>query len=139
MPVECRGFFSGILQQGYALGYLIAAIFNLYVVPTSPISWKALFYIGAGLTLAVALARLCFPESKQFLEQRERARLNPELRVTGSKKVKSFLADTKKILREYWRKCIYACVLMALFNAMSHSSQDMCMPNSFTFLSENSN
>lgn len=25
MPMEARGLFSGILQQGYALGYLIAA------------------------------------------------------------------------------------------------------------------
>lgn len=125
MPVECRGFFSGILQQGYALGYLIAAIFNLYVVPTNPNSWKALFYIGAGLTLAVAILRLFFPESRQFLEQRERARLNPELRVTGANKVKAFTADTKKILKIYWKKCLYACLLMALFNAMSHTSQDM--------------
>lgn len=125
MPVECRGFFSGILQQGYALGFMIAAIINLYVVPTNPHSWKALFYIGAGATAAVAVMRLFFPESKQFLEQRERARLNPELKVTGSKKVKAFMTDTKKILKTCWRKCIYACLLMALFNSMSHTSQDM--------------
>jgi hypothetical protein len=29
MPVEARGFFSGILQQGYAVGYLLAAVLNL--------------------------------------------------------------------------------------------------------------
>jgi len=126
MPVECRGFFSGLLQQGYALGYMLAAIINLYVVPTNSHSWKALFYIGAGATLGVAVMRLFFPESKQFLAQRERARLNPELKVTGSKKIKAFAADTKKILKTYWRKCIYACILMALFNSMSHTSQDMC-------------
>ncbi|KAF8458159.1 major facilitator superfamily domain-containing protein [Terfezia claveryi] len=125
MPMECRGIFSGILQQGYALGYMIAAFINLYVVPKSSHSWKALFYIGAGATLGVAVMRLFFPESRQFLEQRERVRLNPELKVTGSKKMKAFTADTKKILRTCWRKCIYACLLMALFNSMSHVSQDM--------------
>ncbi|KAF8456444.1 major facilitator superfamily domain-containing protein [Kalaharituber pfeilii] len=125
MPVDSRGFFSGILQQGYALGYLIAAVFNLFVVPASPHSFKSLFYIGAGLTLAVAIARLFFPESKQFLEQRERARQNPELQVSGTQKVKAFQKDLKKILKAHWKLCLYACVLMALFNSMSHTSQDL--------------
>lgn len=126
MPVECRGIFSGILQQGYALGFMIAALINLYVVPHHPDTWKALFWIGSGLTFGVAFARLFFPESRQFLEQREHARLNPELRVTGPEKIKAFTAETKQILRTCWRKCVYACLLMALFNSMSHTSQDLC-------------
>lgn len=46
MPVESRGLFSGILQQGYALGYLIAAGINMGIVPHSKHSFKLLFYIG---------------------------------------------------------------------------------------------
>lgn len=135
MPMEARGLFSGILQQGYALGYLIAAIFNLYLVPGSPHSWKILFYIGAGLTMAVALARFCFPESRQFVEQKR----NGES-AQGRQKVKLFWADGKKIMKEYWKRAIYAIIMMgmnplffgslrlilkALFNFMSHTSQDM--------------
>lgn len=120
MPMEARGLFSGILQQGYALGYLIAAVFNLYIVPGSPHSWKVLFYIGAGLTMAVAVARLFFPESRQFLEAKAN-REGPQ----GKQKVKLFLADGKKIMREYWKRALYAIVMMALFNCMSHTSQDM--------------
>src|ERR1700682_595966 len=42
-----RGFFSGILQQGYAFGYLLAAIvygalFTLF--PT--MSWRVMFAVG---------------------------------------------------------------------------------------------
>lgn len=109
MPVEARGLFSGLLQQGYALGYLIAAVFNLYVVPGSPYTWKMLFYIGAGLTLAVAFARLLFPESKQFIEEK-RTGENPR----GKQKVKLFWADGKKIMREYWRRALYAIVMMGM-------------------------
>jgi SHS family lactate transporter-like MFS transporter len=77
------GFFSGILQQGYALGYLIAVVFYLYVVPNSRYSWKSLFCIGAGLTAAVAIARLFFPESKQFIEAKQSGG-----QITGRKKAR---------------------------------------------------
>ncbi|RPA96564.1 MFS general substrate transporter [Choiromyces venosus 120613-1] len=120
MPMEARGLFSGILQQGYALGYLIAAVFNLYIVPNSPHSWRALFFIGAGLTLAVAVARLFFPESRQFIEAKKSGE-----QATGKKKVKLFWQDGKEIMKEYWKRALYAVVMMALFNFMSHTSQDM--------------
>jgi len=139
MPMEARGLFSGVLQQGYSLGYLIAAIFNLYVVPNSAQSWKALFFIGAGLTLCVAIARVLFPESRQFIEAKRSGE-----QATGRKKVKLFWQDGKSIMKEYWKRAVYAVVMMginsnasflsqpstniertALFNFMSHTSQDM--------------
>jgi SHS family lactate transporter-like MFS transporter len=33
MPIRVRGLASGFLQQGYAIGYLIMAVVNLYLVP----------------------------------------------------------------------------------------------------------
>ena len=54
-PVEARGLMSGILQQGYSLGYLLAAVFNLTLVPTN--SWHILFYIGAGGSFGIGLIR----------------------------------------------------------------------------------
>ncbi|BFZ60046.1 hypothetical protein YB2330_001068 [Saitoella coloradoensis] len=117
MPVEARGLFSGILQQGYALGYLLGAVFNLTVVPHSPHSFRALFYIGAALTALVACTRLFFPESQQFLEAQRN-------RENGSHAA-AFMKDAKKVLRMHWRRCLYAVVLMSGFNFMSHTSQDM--------------
>lgn len=54
-PIEARGLMSGILQQGYSLGYLFAAVFNLTLVPTH--SWHILFYIGAGGSFGIGLIR----------------------------------------------------------------------------------
>ncbi|ORY86952.1 MFS general substrate transporter [Protomyces lactucae-debilis] len=119
MPVECRGLFSGVLQQGYALGYLIAAVFNLYIVPISPHKHRALFYIGAGLTGAVAIARLAFPESRQFIEAKEHGQTG------GKKKMKAFITEGKVALKTEWKRVIYCSLLMAAFNFMSHSSQDL--------------
>lgn len=117
MPMEARGLFSGILQQGYALGYLIAAGLNMGVVPGSKHGFKMLFWIGGGLTAAVAFARMCFGESQQFVE----AKKNNEIR--GAQKVRLFMTDARKIMKEYWKRMIYAVILMALFNYVSYSRE----------------
>lgn len=54
-PIEARGLMSGILQQGYSLGYLLAAVFNLTLVPQN--GWQILFHIGAGGSFAIGLIR----------------------------------------------------------------------------------
>ncbi|MBD5633173.1 MAG: MFS transporter, partial [Candidatus Eremiobacteraeota bacterium] len=45
MPAEARGFFSGVLQQGYATGFLLAAIVFYLVEPHY--GWRAMFFVGA--------------------------------------------------------------------------------------------
>src|SRR6201991_942161 len=45
LPTEARGLFSGILQQGFAFGYLLAAIVYWMVVPV--FGWRGLFLAGA--------------------------------------------------------------------------------------------
>ncbi|KAJ7110832.1 MFS general substrate transporter [Mycena crocata] len=122
MPAEARGLFSGVLQQGYALGYLLAAVFNLFIVPHSRFGWKALFYIGAALTGTVAIIRCFFPESKIYLENKA-ARSSQKVSVRT--KVKAFSKEGWVMLKQYWRRCIYASLMMTLFNFSSHGSQDM--------------
>jgi SHS family lactate transporter-like MFS transporter len=51
LPVEARGIAGGFLQQGYAVGYLIAAIINLFLVPEVLVGLRALFWAGSGLRL----------------------------------------------------------------------------------------
>lgn len=113
MPVQARGLFSGILQQGYALGYLIAAVLNLYVVPISSHKFRALFYIGAGLTGLVAICRLFFPESKQFLEAKQNG-----LNTNKKRKVKAFIVEGRAALKTEWKRVVYCALLMAAFNFM---------------------
>src|SRR3954463_2173027 len=47
VPVERRGFYSGVLQQGYALGYLLAAVCYLLLLPVFDAlgitPWRGLF------------------------------------------------------------------------------------------------
>jgi len=73
VPVEARGLLSGLLQQGYSLGFLLAAAFTLAFASegTAPDSFKILFWIGAGASFAVGIIRILFPESEQFLKAKK--------------------------------------------------------------------
>lgn len=105
--------FSGIFQQGDAIGYLASALFNLYVVPDFESTWKLLFYIGGGFTFIIAILRMVVGESKQFVDQAERARQNPELQLSGSRKIRAFKSDIIYMVKEFWGRSLYAVVLMS--------------------------
>ncbi|KAI0547007.1 carboxylic acid transport protein [Xylaria curta] len=113
-PTEARGFMSGILQQGYSFGYVLAAITNLGVGGEVE-SWKTVFWVGAGLSFAAGLLRCCFPESEQFREAKASGK-----EITAS----DFWAETKDMLAKEWRMSIYCIILMSWFNYYSHTSQD---------------
>ncbi|GAW09538.1 carboxylic acid transporter [Lentinula edodes] len=109
LPVETRGLASGILQEGYAVGCLVAAIIDLSLVPEQAHSWRALFWCAAGITRAYAR-----------IHEESRGR-----RTHGLHRTKIFLNETKKMLRRHWILCIYAVVFMSGFNFLSHGSQDL--------------
>ena len=73
VPVEARGLLSGVLQQGYSLGYLLAAAFTLAFASegSAPDSYKILFWIGAGASFSVGIIRILFPESEQFIKAKK--------------------------------------------------------------------
>ncbi|KAK5635568.1 hypothetical protein RRF57_011281 [Xylaria bambusicola] len=113
-PTEARGFMSGVLQQGYSFGYVLAAIVNLAVGGETN-TWKTVFWAGAGLSFSAGLLRCCFPESEQFREAKAAGK-----RITAS----DFWAETKDMLANEWRLSIYCVILMSWFNYYSHTSQD---------------
>src|ERR1041384_5301923 len=55
LPTESRGLFSGILQQGYMVGYLFAALVYGIVFPF--FGWRGLFVVGALPALLVFFIR----------------------------------------------------------------------------------
>src|SRR5947207_4493481 len=61
LPTQARGLFSGILQQGYAFGYLMAALVYGIVFPF--FGWRGLFVVGALPALLVIYIRSKVPES----------------------------------------------------------------------------
>lgn len=121
LPVEARGLASGVLQQGYAVGYLIAAVINLYLVPHT--TWRALFWTAAGISAFAAALRALLPESEVFLRAREEQRNNP-VNSTQSK-TRIFFHEVKQMLKHHWMLAIYAVLLMTGFNFLSHGSQDL--------------
>lgn len=121
LPVEARGLASGVLQQGYAVGYLIAAVINLYLVPHT--TWRALFWTAAGISTFAAALRALLPESEVFLRAREEQRNNPT--KSTQSKTRIFFHEVKQMLKHHWMLAIYAVLLMTGFNFLSHGSQDL--------------
>ncbi|KAF9497945.1 MFS general substrate transporter [Pleurotus eryngii] len=122
LPVEARGLASGVLQQGYAVGYLLASVINLTLVPEVPAGWRALFWTASGISLFAAGVRALLPESAVFL----RAKAAEQARgTTTGNKTRIFLHETGEMLKRHWLLCIYAVLLMTGFNFLSHGSQDL--------------
>src|SRR6185369_7040330 len=107
LPTPARGLFSGILQQGYAFGYLLAALVYWIVFPI--FGWRGLFIAGALPALLVIYIRSRVPESPIWERDRRKKngfRLEPWIRQHGL-------------------LFIYAVLLMTAFNYMSHGTQDL--------------
>src|SRR5947208_11487376 len=116
LPTPARGLFSGILQQGYAFRYLLAALVYWIVFPF--FGWRGLCVAGALPALLVLYIRAQVPESPVWL-QRQRETTN-------------FWNDLLTVLKRNWGLFVYVILLMTAFNAMSHGTQDMYQ----TFLGE---
>ncbi|CAF1008960.1 unnamed protein product [Rotaria sordida] len=75
-PIPVRGLLSGLLQQGYVLGLIMAAIWNSVAVNSQSYGWRMAFWCGGCFPLLVALWRVFLPESQAFLciqEERKKA------------------------------------------------------------------
>jgi SHS family lactate transporter-like MFS transporter len=102
---EARGIASGILQSGYASGYLLASV--AYGVLFPAFGWRGLFMVGILPAFLILYIRRSVRESPVW--NRERAR-------------KSTIAD---VLSRHWQLALYAVVLMTCFNFLSHGTQDV--------------
>lgn len=111
-PSDARGLMSGVLQQGYSFGYVLAACANLGVGGSTN-SWKIVFWIAAGLSIGVGIIRCFFPESKQFIEKKA-------LSEKSAHAPSAFWKETKMMLKEQWKMCIYCIILMTWFNCKTH-------------------
>jgi len=68
LPAEGRGFFSGLLQEGYVVGYLFAALVYGTLFPF--IGWRGMFVIGALPAFLVIYIRTKVEESPAWLQGR---------------------------------------------------------------------
>lgn len=110
LPADKRGLFSGILQEGYAVGYLLAAI--VLAVLYVHIGWRGMFMIGVLPAILIFFIRKHVPESPAWLAGQAQ-------KIVHGRDV--LLAA----LRRHWPLFVYAIALMAGFNYMSHGTQDL--------------
>jgi SHS family lactate transporter-like MFS transporter len=112
LPTQARGLASGVLQQGYATGFLLAAIaFWIYSSIFGEHAWRGLFILGVAPALLVLYIRAFVKESPSF----EAGKSNP-------------LAQRGDLWKTFLRKpwvFITAILLMTAFNYMSHGTQDL--------------
>jgi MFS transporter, SHS family, lactate transporter len=115
IPTERRGFFSGVLQQGYSVGYLLAAVAYIVVrqIDVGIPSWRILFGFSILPALVALYVRQRVGESEAWQRTQERVRL------TQVKARTVFTHPT--VLRRFG----YLILLMTAFNWMSHGTQDV--------------
>src|SRR5690349_18186191 len=106
IPARLRGPVSGLLQSGYPSGYFVASL--VYFLLFDTIGWRGMFMVGVAPALLVLLIRIHVKESPVFEGRRDGPRAKP-------------IAE----LLRYWKIALYMIVLMALFNAFSHGTQDL--------------
>lgn len=117
-PERARGLISGMLQQGYAFGYLLATVFFRGLVNTTPHGWRPLFWFGACPPVLIIIFRLCLPETDSNIERQR-------VRASGQNVGSTFINEGKVALKRHWLTLLYLVLLMAGFNFMSHGSQDL--------------
>ena len=115
IPTEKRGFFSGVLQQGYSIGYLLAAVVFLVIrqIDTSIPSWRILFAFSILPALVSLYVRQKVGDSEAWEATQER------IKVTNVSARKVFTQPA--VLRRFG----YLILLMTAFNWMSHGTQDV--------------
>jgi SHS family lactate transporter-like MFS transporter len=101
-----RGVLSGLLQEGYALGYLLAAIAYFTVFPY--LGWRAMFFIGGLPALLSLFVRAKVKESDAWHEHQM-----------------ADWASYRRAIGNHWRLFLYLVLLMAVMNLISHGTQDM--------------
>jgi SHS family lactate transporter-like MFS transporter len=105
-PVRWRGVLSGILQSGYSIGYLLAALAARFVLPNW--GWRAMFWVGGIPALLALYIRTKVPESEAWKQHR----------LTRT-------IDGPRIAWQHKWLSLYLIVLMFLMNCFSHGTQDL--------------
>jgi len=105
-PVKWRGILSGILQCGYAIGYLLAAIAARVILPN--LGWRAMFWVGGIPALLALYIRTKVPESEAWQQNRLARTI-----------------DGPRIALQHKRLVLYMVALLFLMSCLSHGTQDL--------------
>jgi SHS family lactate transporter-like MFS transporter len=105
-PSSRRGVLSGLLQEGYAAGYLLAAVCYFFVFPRW--GWRPMFFIGGLPALLALFVRYRVEESEVWQRTRHKD-----------------WSSLGRGITSHWKLFLYITLLMAGMNFVSHGTQDM--------------
>jgi SHS family lactate transporter-like MFS transporter len=105
-PRRWRGILSGILQSGYTIGYLLAALAARFVLPT--LGWRWMFWLGALPAMLALYIRTKVPESEAWREHR----------VASFGAIWTAMGTHKKLAG-------YLVLMMTFMMFLSHGTQDL--------------
>jgi MFS transporter, SHS family, lactate transporter len=106
VPPKLRGVLSGLLQEGYATGYLLAAGCYFFVFPRW--GWRPMFFIGGLPALLAIYVRLQVKESEVWQKTKHES-----------------WGQLGRAIASHWRLFIYLVLLMMMMNFVSHGTQDL--------------
>src|ERR1700761_1447446 len=106
VPSKWRGLLSGLLQQGYALGNLLAALCYLFLFDRW--GWRPLFFLGGLPALLALFVRFRVEESEVWQKSREET-----------------WSGLWRAIASHWKLFLYLTLLMTMMNFVSHGTQDM--------------
>jgi SHS family lactate transporter-like MFS transporter len=101
-----RGVVSGLLQEGYAVGYLLAALCYAFVFPHW--GWRPLFFLGGAPALLALFVRSRVEESEVWRATRQES-----------------WGGLGRAIRGHLGLFLYLTVLMWMMNLVSHGTQDL--------------
>ena len=105
-PGRWRGILSGIVQCGYSIGYLLAALAARFVLPAW--GWRAMFWVGGAPALLAFYIRFRVRESEAW-KQHHAPTIGAIVRTASG----------------HWKIFAYLILLMTLMMFLSHGTQDL--------------
>ncbi len=105
VPPKWRGVLSGLLQEGYACGFLLAAVAYFTVFPH--FGWRALFFLGGAPALLTLFIRAKVKEPEAWHASR------------------TDWSSYRRAIFQNWRRFLYLVALMTMMNLISHGTQDL--------------
>jgi SHS family lactate transporter-like MFS transporter len=105
-PRKHRGFVSGLLQQGYTTGYLLAAVCYFFLFDR--VGWRVLFFLGGLPALLALYVFFRVKESEVWRQSRHES-----------------WGSLGRALVSNWKLFLYLTVLMTTMAFVSHGTQDM--------------
>jgi len=107
VPAKWRGMLSGLLQEGYSAGFLLAAIAFWTVFPRW--GWRPMFFIGGLPALLVLFIRAKVKESDAW---------------KAESAAKLGWGEYWRAVAGNWKRFVYLTLMIAVLAFMSHGTQD---------------